>query len=506
MRTVRILTIGIALLFVQACSHPIEIVGEGDVMSSTGDRTCLLENFLAGDDVCSKNYVTGFDLDQLPALVPEDYAETYNPVPRTGWKFNHWGYPYCPDATHSNYECSFNVPAATVQQLWGKTMPPLKAVFTPADCDSGCLREFAEGGGVKLGFGINEADLSDPVIAKALEVDANLITPSNAMKFGVIHPQRDIYDFSSADRIVAHAQSNRQTVYGHVLIWHLQMPGWLDPGSPWVDNTDAWRAAWTREELIEVMRDHIHTVMRHCRDNFPGVVQQWEVVNEAFNADGSRRRTIWQQVIGDDYIELAFRFAREADPNAKLYLNDFYDSSTMFGEFILGRDPTYDESVGASSLRTNCDDVAKCVAIRALAQDFVQRGVPIDGIGFMAHHFGWSKKWPYPPDYIQLTEWTKDLNLSWALTEVDVALRNDIGDNRTTSEEDQAKRFELMVKACLDSGNCNTVVFWGATDATNWLRDARGFYGATLRADDGSPKPAYWKVWELLYNYLHRKA
>jgi hypothetical protein len=93
-RILKIVCISIALLFIQACSHPIEIVGEGDVMSSTGDRTCLLENFLAGDDVCSKNYVFGFDLDQLPVLVPEDYAETYNPVPRTGWKFNHWVYPY----------------------------------------------------------------------------------------------------------------------------------------------------------------------------------------------------------------------------------------------------------------------------------------------------------------------------------------------------------------------------------------------------------------------------
>ena len=127
-RILKLVSISVALLVIQACSHPIEIEGQGDVMSASGNRTCLLENFEAGDDVCSKNYIFGFDLDQLPALVPEDYSETYSPVPRSGWYFDRWE-PYCATATGPSYDCSFNAAAALVQEFWGETLPPLKAVF-----------------------------------------------------------------------------------------------------------------------------------------------------------------------------------------------------------------------------------------------------------------------------------------------------------------------------------------------------------------------------------------
>lgn len=115
MRTIRVLAIGIALFFIQACSHPIEIVGEGDVTSASGNRNCSLEKFIAADAVCSKNYVIG------------DYQETYYATPRAGWKFDHWG-NYCTTVTTN--ECSFDVPAAYVQKAWFQTMPTLQAVFT----------------------------------------------------------------------------------------------------------------------------------------------------------------------------------------------------------------------------------------------------------------------------------------------------------------------------------------------------------------------------------------
>jgi len=105
---------GFALLLLQACSHPIEIVGEGDVTSAPGNRNCSLEDYNASDEVCSKNYVIGA------------YNETYTATPRVGWQFDHWG-NYCTTATTN--QCSFNVSAATVQQFWGETIPPLQAVF-----------------------------------------------------------------------------------------------------------------------------------------------------------------------------------------------------------------------------------------------------------------------------------------------------------------------------------------------------------------------------------------
>jgi arylsulfatase A len=118
--------LGTAILLNYACSHPIEIVGEGDVTSASGNRNCSLENYQAGDDVCSKNYAIGA------------YVETYYATPRAGWTFDHWA-TYCASATPPNYEdCSFNIPADDVRGYWGETVPPLKAVFrlyNPVDTD-----------------------------------------------------------------------------------------------------------------------------------------------------------------------------------------------------------------------------------------------------------------------------------------------------------------------------------------------------------------------------------
>lgn len=135
MKALKFVSLGIALLFIQACSHPIEIEGQGDVLSASGERNCYLEQFTAGDAVCSKNGVLGFEKDQLPTLIPEDYVETYYPIPRPGWKFDHWE-TYCTDATLPYFECTFDVPAAAVLEFWGETMPPLKAVFTPIGPDA----------------------------------------------------------------------------------------------------------------------------------------------------------------------------------------------------------------------------------------------------------------------------------------------------------------------------------------------------------------------------------
>jgi hypothetical protein len=114
MNIIRILVTSVALLFIQACSHPIEIVGQGDVTSTPGNRSCLLEDFEAELDNCTSNYVIGA------------YNETYTATPRVGWQFDHWG-NYC--ATAINNQCAFSLPAATVRQFWGQTVPPLQAVF-----------------------------------------------------------------------------------------------------------------------------------------------------------------------------------------------------------------------------------------------------------------------------------------------------------------------------------------------------------------------------------------
>jgi len=140
-RIFKLVSISVALLLIQACSHPIEIEGQGDVRSASGARNCSLEQYTAADPACSKNYAIGA------------YQETYYPQPRAGWKFDHWA-TYCTTATPPNYECSFNIPAEQVKKFWGQTMPTLTAVFV-TQCGDGIMAgiEQCDDGNVNNGDG-----------------------------------------------------------------------------------------------------------------------------------------------------------------------------------------------------------------------------------------------------------------------------------------------------------------------------------------------------------------
>lgn len=323
--------------------------------------------------------------------------------------------------------------------------------------------------GLNFGYAVSSSWLANTDYAEIVRRDATIVTPENAMKWDHIHPEPDVYDFSGADEIVAQARANGQTVRGHTLVWHQQLPSWLEDGD------------WSRDDLIDVLRDHITTVIGHYRDRFPGVVTQWDVVNEAFTSQGLRRDSLWQRVIGDDYIELAFRFAREADPAALLFYNDYYDDSMLGAPGRGGDGPTADG---------RCDVVPKCVATRNLADRFVRAGVPIDGIGFEGHVFDGR-----PVDYQAFSSWTLELGLQWALTEVDGPLAASDGSDPAALEA-QAAMYESMVDDCLTSPNCDTVVVWGVTDSQSWVtQHTHGALGhAVLYTADFEPKPAAERV------------
>jgi endo-1,4-beta-xylanase len=340
-----------------------------------------------------------------------------------------------------------------------------------ASCSSAAQPEaapiFLEG--TQFGYSVSGSILTDDAgYASIVRRDASIVTPENDMKWSRIQPERGEFDYSRADVIVSAAEENRQSVRGHVLIWHRQLPGWLKDGD------------WTRESLIAVMREHIIEVVSYYRDEFPGVVTQWDVVNEAFGSDGERRDSIWQRVIGDDYIDLAFRFAREADPDAVLFYNDFYDDAILSG----GDESR--EDLGASAQRSSCAEVPKCVATRDLAEKLIRDGVPIEGIGFEGHIFDLEA-----PDYGELASWTGPLGLQWALTEVDVALPADDGDDSEALQA-QADVYESMTRTCLEAPNCNTIVLWGVSDGQSWIPDETdGAQDHALLYDVGyEPKPA----------------
>lgn len=139
----------------------------------------------------------------------------------------------------------------------------------------------------------------------------NSVVAENCMKSAPIQPQEGVFNFEEADEFMAYAEANGMHIVGHTLVWHSQAPRWFFH--------DTLGNLVSREVLIERMRTHIHTLV----GRYKGRVDGWDVVNEALNDDGTLRNSYFLQIIGEDYIKLAFQFAHEADPDAELYYNDY---------------------------------------------------------------------------------------------------------------------------------------------------------------------------------------
>lgn len=291
-----------------------------------------------------------------------------------------------------------------------------------------------------------------PMYRKVLVREFNMVTPENAMKFEVVHPERDHYDFTQADEIVQFARDRDLLVRGHTLVWHQQLPSWLTEGE------------FTREELKAILRDHIYTVVGHFRDR----VSVWDVVNEAFNDDGTLRDTIWLRGIGEEYLELAFRWASEADPNARLFYNNY--GGEMAGKKA---DETYE-----------------------FMQKLQDRGVPIDGVGLQMH-VGLNNA-PTAAAVAENMRRFDRLGLEVQITEMDVQIQNGTG---TTGERlhAQAEIYGEMLRVCQIEPNCNTLVMWGFTDAHSWIPSFTGNDDSPLIFDEFyRPKPAYYELVEVL--------
>src|SRR5262252_4880804 len=181
--------------------------------------------------------------------------------------------------------------------------------FQAPDNNAVSLRDLAAARSLRIGAAVQARRLTETDYTDTAAREFNIVTPENEMKFGPIHPGPEMYNFANADAIVDFATSHKMAVKGHTLVWHSQLPGWVTGGT------------WTRESLMSVLHDHIMTVV----GRYKGRVVWWDVVNEAMSDQGSGLRdTIWLRVIGPDYIEMAFRWAHEADPAAKLLYNDYF--------------------------------------------------------------------------------------------------------------------------------------------------------------------------------------
>jgi endo-1,4-beta-xylanase len=306
----------------------------------------------------------------------------------------------------------------------------------------------------------------------------NSITPENQLKWQYVHPLPAKFDFAGADRYVEFGEKYRMFIVGHTLVWHRQTPDWVfqDEKGKLVD----------RETLLNRLRQHIHTVV----GRYKGKIKGWDVVNEAVNADGSMRESKWLKIVGPDYVAKAFEYAREADPQAELYYNDY----------SLENEPKRNGAV-------------------KLIQELQRQGIKVAGVGLQGHN---KLDWPSMEQQEATIKAFAKLGIKIHITELDIdvlpPVSEDIGPSLKLTddlqpklnpyrsglpeavEKEQARRFADLFAVYLKHRDViDRVTFWGVTDGDTWLNNwpVRGRTNYPLLFDrKGKPKPAFFSVVE----------
>jgi len=273
----------------------------------------------------------------------------------------------------------------------------------------------------------------------------NAITAENIMKSMYTHPQKDKYDFTLADKFVAYGEKNKMFIHGHTLIWHSQLAPWMEKIA---DST----------EMKAFMKDHITTIV----SRYKGRVNSWDVVNEALNEDGTLRKSIFLNTLGEKYLANAFKLAEKADPKVDLYYNDY-----------------------------NIEEPAKRAGAIALIKKIKAEGGKVDGVGIQGH---WKLESPSLEEIEKSILEYSALGLKVAFTELDITvLPNpwdlkgaDVNQNFEGSEKMNpypkalpdsiqnklAERYASIFKLFLKhKDKISRVTFWGVHDGQSWLND-----------------------------------
>lgn len=304
--------------------------------------------------------------------------------------------------------------------------------------------------------------------ASLIQKHFNSLTAENAMKSQLIHPQEKTYDYRQADSIVAFAQRHGMKMRGHTLVWHSQTPKWLFVDA---DGKDV-----SKDVLLERMRTHIHTVV----SRYKGKVYAWDVVNEAVSdqRDEYLRKSKFLEIIGEEYIQKAFEFAHEADPDALLFYNDYNE----------------------------IDSVKRKKIIR-LTTSLKQKGVSIHGIGLQGH---WAINEPSQPQLEQTLSDFSKTGLVLHVTELDISVYPKEHSSRERKTEDgdvafteqKRKQQDDVYEMCFAlfrkyKANIQSVTFWNVSDRHSWLDNfpVRGRKDYPLLFDEKlQPKSSFYRV------------
>lgn len=337
--------------------------------------------------------------------------------------------------------------------------------------DKKSLKYYANQNGKSIGTAISlyKNDLTDSSLpeTEAVSFQFNMLVAENEMKPEAFGGKDGKFVFTNANKLVNFAVRKKMVMRGHCLVWNQQSPEWISSDGGKTNDKN-----WTREEALQIMKSHITNVMQQ----YKGKVREWDVVNECLDDNQSAVRTnpeayelkkncVWQQAIGDDYVDSAFVYAHQADPDALLYLNDY-------GVEFQGK--------------------AKSAAFYNLAMHMKNNGIPIDGVGLQCHFsIG-------DVDSVMLDNTVRrfeEAGLLCIITELDMG----IPDTSEKNLEEQARHYRIITDIMLNHDNCPSMVIWGLKDNNSW-RESSSPLLFTAQLDK---KPAYYAVRSALrHRYL----
>ena len=304
---------------------------------------------------------------------------------------------------------------------------------------AGSLKAHAAARRLLTGCAVN-ANLfrEDESFRKLLAEQYSIVVPENCLKWNILRPTAETYNFADADSLVAFAEAHNMKVRGHNFVWHEALPGWF-------------AGAVNKDNAQKFLVDHIKTV----GGRYKGKIHSWDVVNEAIwipdgRPDGLRSSSPWFQMLGPTYIDIAFRTARQADPTALLTYNDYgieYD---------------------------NDEEGKKRAAVLALLRRMKADNVPLDALGIQSHIKAVTKD-GFSKGVQELLDGAKALGLQVFVTELDV--NDDAVATAEMAERDRivAGVYRSYLTAALEGSEVKAVLTWGASDKNTWLNHGTKF-------------------------------
>ncbi len=299
---------------------------------------------------------------------------------------------------------------------------------------SNSLKQYARRHGLLAGAAVVARGLeADPALQQLVAEQYDLLVPEGELKWRALRPSQDRFDFTQSDALLAFADKHHMQLRGHTLVWHNSVPDWLQQNAESLD---------VRQHFI----DHITTVCTH----YAGKLQSWDVVNEAVlpkdGKPGGLRNSFWYEHVGPDYIELAYRTARAADPHGLLTYNDY--------------GVEYD----------NAEHAEHRTVILNLLRDLKSRNVPLDAVGIQSHIKAGS------PDAIgkglvDFMQSIQQMGLQIFLTELDVNEDDIVANDVTTRDVAIAKTYSDFLRVALANPAVKVMLTWGISDRRTWLND-----------------------------------